>query len=885
MANLFTVATTLDLPERMAVEGRLSSNIVRRLAAPAQRMTVEATEESNRGSPFIRCDGPDGFSFAIVGRATQSLHGCSAVLKVDDISSIERAKSDLAAGKGQWLLPRSRRPGTVKQADAEVETSDITKSWRGAFTLIQEEYEGDRLVRPGLRQPQVGAINATKAHWSVTGQTATLVLPTGSGKTDAMVALLVAERVERLLVIVPTDALRRQIGEKFVKLGLLAAFNCIAPRHAHPAVAFLSHKLKSKAEIDALVAESNVIVSTMQVLSGMAPDLQQHLATRMTHLFIDEAHHIGAKTWREFKYLFNEKKVLQFTATPYRHDERRLDGRFIYVYPLRRAQEEKLFTKIRYLPVHGIGEADTDNRIIAQVEKQLDEDLTKGYSHLVMARTSSKQRAEALHALYMKKLGKYNPRLIHSGMTLVKRTEALNELRSGRSKIIVCVNMLGEGFDLPDMKIAALHDKHKSEAVTLQFVGRFTRSRSDLGTATVIANVTIDDANASLKALYAEDADWNHVLSVIGKTRTDREQRREDLFHGFARAPETIPLETLEPRFNCIVYRTKCNEWTPDNAEQVSSRHTNIVEGPVINQEHRLVIFVQRDEERVRWTSIRSTMNVELNLIMAHWDPDLGLLFINSSKLNDLHEDLAKRLAGQDVERITGEQVFRVLHGFRRLVLMNLGLSETQRKPVRYSQFMGSDIADPLDTLAGNRSRTKTNLFGQGYVDVEEFDESGAVVAVHSSKETIGCSRKGKIWSYHSSNSFVEWIDWCRGLGKRLVNDAITEEAILKNIVHPKRIPEVPPEKVPVAVAWPERFLYDFEEDRIFLEFGDGQPVPFFNCEIELVAFTPNKVIPFRVTDGSSDAEYELEVTAAGADYRQTKGKSITVRRGRKKYC
>lgn len=882
MATLFTVQTTIDLPERVAVEGRLGGNAVRRLASPKMQMKVAATEEAHKGRRFIRCEGEGGFSFAIVDRATQSLHGCAAVVKVDDISSIDKAKAQLAAGNGQWLLPRSRRPGTLPESDAKRESAAIPNSWRGSFRLIPEEYDGDRLVQAGLRPPQVGAINAAKAHWSVTSQTATLVLPTGSGKTDTMVALLVSERIERLMVIVPTDALRRQIGEKFVKLGLLAAFGCIAPVLAHPAVAFLSHKPKTKEEIDALVAEANVIVSTMQVLSGLSPALQEHLASRMTHLFVDEAHHIGAKTWREFKYLFNAKKVLQFTATPYRHDERRLDGRFIYVYPLRRAQEEKLFTEIKYLPVHGTSESDTDSKIIAQVAKQLSEDLARGFSHLVMARTSSKNRAEALHALYTKRLGKYKPQLIHSGMTLAKRTEALNELRSGRSKIIVCVNMLGEGFDLPDLKIAALHDKHKSEAVTLQFVGRFTRSRSDLGTATVIANVTIDDANASLKALYAEDADWNHVLEVIGKTKTERERRREDLFTGFVHAPETIPLETLEPRFNCIVYRTKCAEWKPDDAELVSSRHTTIIEGPVINREHRLVIFVQRDEERVRWTSIRSTMNVELSLIMAHWDPDLGLLFINSSKLNDLHEDLAQRLAGPDVERVTGETVFRVLYGFRRLVLMNLGLSETQRKPVRYSQFMGSDIADPLDTLAGNRSRTKTNLFGQGYVDVEEFDESGAVVAVHPSRETIGCSRKGKIWSYHSSNSFIEWIDWCRGLGKRLMNDAITEESILKNIVRPKKVPEVPPDKVPVAVAWPERFLYDFEEDRIYLKFGDGEPVAFFNCEIELLAFKPNKVIPFRVTDGTSEAVYELEVTAAGADYRQIKGKSVTVQRGRK---
>ena len=49
--------------------------------------------------------------------------------------------------------------------------------------------------------------------------------------------------------------------------------------------------------------------------------------------------------------------------------------------------------------------------------------------------------------------------------------------------------MLGEGFDLPQLKIAAFHDIRKSLAVTLQLAGRFTRSRQDLGEATFIANI------------------------------------------------------------------------------------------------------------------------------------------------------------------------------------------------------------------------------------------------------------------------------------------------------------------------------------------------------------------------------------------------------------
>ncbi|MDX2388320.1 hypothetical protein GHK29_34085 [Sinorhizobium medicae] len=35
-----------------------------------------------------------------------------------------------------------------------------------------------------------------------------------------------------------------------------------------------------------------------------------------SHLFVDEAHHIAAKTWRALKQRFGQRPVLQFTATP-----------------------------------------------------------------------------------------------------------------------------------------------------------------------------------------------------------------------------------------------------------------------------------------------------------------------------------------------------------------------------------------------------------------------------------------------------------------------------------------------------------------------------------------------------------------------------------------
>ncbi len=863
--DLFIEEVNLLLPEQVAVSGRVDKNLVRQLASLKRR--VQATCSPLPNGRGYRCVTADGRALAVVGYDATSFLGCDAVLKVSDASSPSRIVTELEAGAGRWLLPKIIKPASETPAQVSSQIAATCASWREAFQLREELYDGDTLVRSGLRPPQVNAVYATRAHWSVSSRPATLVLPTGTGKTETMLSLLVSERIERLLVIVPSDQLRTQIAEKFISLGVLKTQELLAEEALHPRVAVIKTAPTSAEQVDRLAKSAHVIVATMQALAKLSPALQVRLAEHVTHLFVDEAHHIAAKTWRSFKSQFGSKPVLQFTATPFRNDGLRVDGKFIYVYPLRRAQQDHLFKPITFIPIQGLSEEDTDRQIIRAAGDQLARDLAAGFRHLVMARTCDIARAELLHRQYAAQLPQHAPQLIHSRMAATERHAALRELREGRSKIIVCVDMLGEGFDLPDLKIAALHDKHRSEAITLQFIGRFTRVRRDLGDATVIASVAAGELKERLRALYAEDADWNQILSVVGQNRTERERRREDTYSGFDKVDSEIPLETFEPRLSTIVYRTNCVEWRPENVVNAVSASSVIVEGPFVNAESRLVVYVTRDEERLRWTSVKSPRNVEYNLVMAHWDADQELLFINSSRLSDFNLVLAQQVAGDDVERFSGDVMFNVLYGFRRLLLMNLGLSEAQRKPIRYSMFMGSDIAEQLETLPGNRSRAITNLFGQGFTDVEDLDEEGRVLGTWPRKATIGCSTKGKVWSYSSTNSFSEWMEWCHDLGRRLLNTSITQEAILRNVVRPRRLEALPRDRVPIAIAWPERFLFE-NEDRIEIAIGQTR-VPFFNCEIDVDEYAIDGSVKFHVGDETTKAHYEQTISGRTAHFRQ----------------
>lgn len=857
MPDVHTERTVLALPQQFSLRGRIFGAEIAHLNRPKTAPEVVVSSLDHSAFRGFRAVCPDGSTIAIIDRDTTSSVGCDAVLRVTDATTIESIQGSLQDGTASWIYPKAQRPHAVSLQEFAQRTAQIRSTWKPNFTLRAEEFVEDTIVSPGLRAPQVGAVYATYAHWSVSEAPATIVMPTGTGKTETMLALLVSVPLERVLIIVPNDALRTQVAAKFLTLGVLMASSCLSAQASYPIVAKLRSGLTTVEEVDEIFLRCNVIISTMQLIAQAHSHVQERVAQHVSALIVDGAHHIGARTWSAARAQFKRKKILQFTATPFRNDGGRVDGRFIYVYPLWKAQEQKLFKPIKFVPVFGLDQQDADSKIIAEVRRVLTEDDQCGYRHLVMARAENVGRATTLFHQYATEFPEFSPVLIHSGLPKTIREKSLARLIAGECRIAVCVDMLGEGFDLPDLKIAALHDKQKSEAVTFQFVGRFTRTRADLGDATVIANITGSDVKESLRPLYSQDADWNRVLSVVGSARTAKEVRREEVFAGFSEAPERFPLETLMPRMSTVVYKTTCRDWSPHVVEDLFEPGS-IVEGPHINVAERLMIFVRRDEERLRWTSVKVPKNREYNLFMIHWDGDRQLLFINSSNLGDLHLDLAQAISGSNVERISGDPVFRVLDGFRRLVLMNLGLSETQRKPVRYSSFMGSDIAEQLESLPGNRNRTKTNVFGQGYTD--------------DGKSTIGCSVKGKIWSYQVTNNFGDWIEWCYEVGRKLLDETITTDNILRRLVRPKRQTEMPA-KPPLAIAWPEGFLH-LQEDRVEIEI-DGARVPFYECDIDLVRSDTAGPIRFRVGSDERAAEFEMTIDAVGAHYHQVSGSEV----------
>ncbi|MCE0521653.1 MAG: DEAD/DEAH box helicase family protein [Methylacidiphilales bacterium] len=669
-------------------------------------------------------------------------------------------------------------PAESPAADLRTARDAILASWASGIA-----YRSDQDDQPGFRTPQLGALHAIAAHWSISEKPGIVVMPTGTGKTDVMVATVVASSCRTVLVVVPSDALRSQTAVKFQSLGVLRAIGVIPEQARYPVVGTLRHIPKEEADLE-LFDCCNVIVATMSALSGATDAILDQVAARCTHLFIDEAHHAPADTWNDLRERFAGKRVLQFTATPFRRDGRRMEGRILYNYPLAKAQQDGYFQAIRFIQVWEWDDEEADRAIADAALTCLREDLGAGRDHLLMARADSIDRAEQLYADLYAQHTDLNPVVIHNGTK--DRRRVLSDIKARRHRVIVCVDMLGEGFDLPQLKIAALHDAHRSLGVTLQFTGRFTRATRGIGQAAVIANLADRKVSQSLEELYSEDADWNKLLPGLSYEAIQPEIRLSDFVSGLqpvvvANESEILAAATITPKTSAVVYAVE--KFQPDAFPRALMRGMEIM-AAWKSQADQVLVYVIRHSEELNWAKSKDVTHLIYDLFIVFYDEAKKLLFIHSS-IKSTHLSLARAVAGE-VTQIKGEVVFRVFHGIERILFYSVGLLRKSGGAVRFQMFAGLDVANAIDPVQ-QQDATKSNLFGAGYEDGHRI--------------TIGCSRKGTIWSLRIG-SIPDWIEWCRHVGNKLSDNSISTTDYLDHTLVPEQVTALPAAN-PICIEWP----------------------------------------------------------------------------------
>src|SRR5690606_7442606 len=294
----------------------------------------------------------------------------------------------------------------------EYSNSEIINSWNNNFNFLEEDRDAGI---NGLREPQIAALYAILSHLKVSDEIGTVVMPTGTGKTETMLSALVAGKLNKIIITVPSDALRSQIANKFSKLGLLKQFGIINQSVINPKVGIIYHSFQNKEDLVEFIEKSNVIVTTMNILSNLQPSILATINSLISNIFIDEAHHVEANSWKRVRKAFDNNKILQFTATPFRNDQKRIEGKVIFNFSLKKAQEQGYFKQIKFLPIREYDHNKGHKLIAEKAVGKLREDLANGYNHILMARCANRAKAEEIFKYY-EKYKDLKPVLIHSSI-------------------------------------------------------------------------------------------------------------------------------------------------------------------------------------------------------------------------------------------------------------------------------------------------------------------------------------------------------------------------------------------------------------------------------------------------------------------------------------
>lgn len=646
---------------------------------------------------------------------------------------------------------------------------------------------------PGYREAQLAAVQAVTAHFFSSTEPALVVMPTGSGKTAVLATLAFTLRATRVLVLTPSRLVREQIAAKFRELEDLRKIDALPVLHPSPTVATIEERITAPAQWESL-RQFDVVVAVVNSISGIKQEVPDPPPDLFDLVIVDEGHHAPAAIWaRVLRKLSGARQVL-LTATPFRRDEKEIKGKLAFIYDVRRAHRDGVFGDLTFQAVSVTPDQNVDLAIARAAERKLRADRSLGFKHLLMVRVDSIARGKQLRKLYADET-RLNLEFVTGASSLAKVRKVVEKLRKQELDGVVCVNMFGEGFDLPNLKVAAVHSPHKSLAVTLQFIGRFARTNSaEIGKATFLAEPHSQESE--LGELWTSGAPWPEIIANLSAARVAQEASSRAVLETFdvEMAPELADfgLGALRPYFHVKIL--ECPDGVDLSQHLDFPENTKVVFRGISGAEGA-VVYITQEITKARWSIDVRIQDVRFDLYVCHYAEAKGLLFLCSSRrASDVYVRLASQLCLGSFRPLSASFINRALNDLQGAEFFNVGMRKRQvgGRSESYRMIFGPH-ADKAVQEQDGRLYDRGHCFGKGQINGEDV--------------TIGISTASKVWS-NRADPLPDLIEWCDALADRIGSGIVKPTGSgLDRLSTGKPLTEVP--SGIVAGMWPLRAYQD----------------------------------------------------------------------------
>ena len=321
-----------------------------------------------------------------------------------------------------------------------------------------------------LRDYQKVAIDKVRKSFSLSHKSVLLVLPTGAGKTFIFseIVKLSRQKNKKVLVLVHKRELIRQTAKelknKKITHGIIAA----------------GYKTTDH---DVYIASVQTLINRLN--DNFQPDL----------IILDEAHHAVARSWQKIIDFYKNTIKIGVTATPMRLTGAGLGEVFddlIIGSSVRSLMDKKylaecdVYAPPNLLNLKHIKKAAGDY-VKSQVENELEKvdiigDAVKNYRRIADNRQAIAFCISIKHAQSVTRKfndAGYTAELISGDMNNNDRDDLVKRFEKGKVKILVSIDVVSEGFNIPACGVAILLRPTASEALYLQQVGRVLRPQDN----------------------------------------------------------------------------------------------------------------------------------------------------------------------------------------------------------------------------------------------------------------------------------------------------------------------------------------------------------------------------------------------------------------------